>query len=165
MKRWRPLGENPQGKWRTADKWAAGVVGGLFLAGLVFLLLLSAKNYREQGVTYLVDIPKTRDNLSWTTSLDAELRDSLQNDPDAGVPCEPPTDEAFRGVVLSGRDIHGRVRDYRVFKDRYYIEYRGGAVRCVEDSAPWGPVSEQLWNRLPSALLDYLVREGALDPR
>jgi hypothetical protein len=76
-----------------------------------------------------VDFAATPEDRSWTTALDSELAALPVSDRDAGVPCEPPTDSTFLGVIVRGRDIHGRVLDYRVFPDRYYIEYRDGTMR------------------------------------
>ncbi len=147
-------------KWRTADVWAAAVVGTLAVGATAGLIAMSGKFYAEEGVTYTVDLASTRENQSWTTSLDPELAASLASDRYAGTPCELPEDLTFRGVILRGRDIHGRVLDYRVFPDRYYIEYRDHRVRCVYDSAPWGPVSEEVRAHLNPRLQDLLVKEG-----
>ncbi len=150
------------GRWRAADVWAVAIVGALAIGVTATLLAISGKFYAEEGVTYTVDLASTRDNQSWTTSLDSDLAASLESDREAGVPCELPTSGDFLGVTLRGRDIHGRVLEYRVFPDRYYIEYRDGRVRCVDDPAPWEPVSTEVRRSLNPKLQEVLVREGVL---
>ncbi len=150
-------------KWRPVDVWGLAIVGAVFLAATVTLLILSAKFFAAEGVTYTVDIASTRDKVSWTTSLDPELKSYLLVDYTDGVACELPPDLNFRGVIMRGREIHGRVRDYRVFRDEYYIEFRNGEVRCVEDSRPWSVVAAQLDLYVPGPLRQYLVEQGVID--
>ena len=149
-------------KWRPADRWAAAIVGALFVAAVIGLIHMSAVFYAKVGVTYTVDMASSPSKQSWTTSMDKDLLGYLEVEPDSGTPCELPTDPTFRGVLLRGRDIHGSVLQYRVFPDRYYIEFRDDTVRCVTDSRPWGPVSAQVRANLSPALQTVLVKAGVL---
>lgn len=152
------------GKWRTEDVWAAAIVGALAVGATAGLIAMSQDFFAEEGVTYTVDMASTREDQSWTTSLDGGLAASLESDRDAGTPCALPDDPLFLGVTMRGRDLHGRVLQYRVFPDRYYIEYRDHTVRCVADSAPWGPVSDEVREHLNPTLQGVLVDAGVLDP-
>ena len=149
-------------EWRPADRWAAAIVGALFVAAVIGLIHMSAVFYAKVGVTYTVDMTSGLSQQSWNTSLDKDLAGYLAVERDAGVPCTLPTDPTFRGVLLRGRDLHGRVLQYRVFPDRYYIEFRDHTVRCVTDSRPWGPVSVQVRDNLSPALQTVLVKAGVL---
>jgi hypothetical protein len=151
-------------KWRPVDVWGAVVVGALFVGAVVVLVHMSAAFYAKVGVTYTVDMASGTSKQSWTTSMDKQLAGYLAVELDAGTPCELPTDPTFRGVILRGRDLHGRVLQYRVFPDRYYIEFRNHTVRCVTDSRPWGPVSAQVRDNLNPTLQTLLVTAGVLAP-
>lgn len=151
-------------KWRAVDVWGAVIVGALFVGAVVVLVHMSATFYAKVGVTYTVDMASGVSNQSWNTSLDKDLAGYLAVEPDAGTPCTLPTDPTFRGVTLRGRDIHGRVLQYRVMPDRYYIQYRDHTVRCVTDSRPWGPVSAQVRDNLNPTLQNILVKAGVLAP-
>ena len=149
-------------KWRKVDVIAVAAVAGVFLLALVVLLVQSARFYAEEGATYTVDLSTTWRNASWTTTFDPALADVLQSGRDAGVPCALPEDAVFRGVIISGRDVEGRVLQYRVMPDMYYIEYRDGAVRCVDDARPWVPISKMLRSHLSPRVQEYLVKQGVL---
>ena len=149
-------------KWRPVDVWGLAIVGALFVAAVVVLIHMSATFYAKVGVTYTVDMTSTREDQDWTTSLDTQLSGYLAVERDSGIVCELPTDPLFNGVLLRGRDVHGRVLQYRVFPDRYYIEFRDHTVRCVTDSRPWGPVSAQVREHLNPTLQTLLVDAGIL---
>lgn len=149
-------------KWRAVDVWAAAIVFVLFAGATAGLIALSGDFFAKQGVTYIVDMSAGELNQNWTTSMDKELLGYLEVERDSGTPCELPTDPTFLGVILRGRDIHGRVLQYRVFPDRYYIEFRDHTVRCVTDSRPWGPVSAQVRDNLNPTLQGVLVKKGVL---
>jgi hypothetical protein len=151
-------------KWRAVDMWGAAIVGALFIGAVVVLVHMSATFYAKVGVTYTVDMASGTSKQSWNTSLDKDLAGYLAVDRDAGTACELPTDPTFRGVILRGRDLHGRVLQYRVLPDHYFIEFRDHTVRCVTDSRPWGPVSAQVRENLNPTLQGLLVDAGVLAP-
>lgn len=151
-------------KWRPADVWAAAIVGALFVAAVIGLVTMSAAFYAKVGVTYTVDMASGMSKESWNTSFDEDLAGYLAVERDAGTVCELPTDPTFRGVLLRGRDLHGRVLQYRVFPDRYYIEFRDHTVRCVTDARPWEPVSAEVRENLNPTLQGLLVDAGVLAP-
>ncbi len=151
-------------KWRAVDVWGLGIILSLFVAAVIGLIALSGMFDAQVGVTYTVDMPSGIAKQSWTTSLDKDLAGYLSAERDVGTPCELPTDPTFRGVILRGPAIHGRVLQYRVFPDRYYIQFRDHTVRCVTDSRPWGPVSAEVRAYLPPVLQDILVKAGVLAP-
>jgi hypothetical protein len=149
-------------KWRAVDVWGAAVVGVMFVGAVVVLVHMSATLYAQAGVQYTVDMASGMSKQTWTTSLDKDLAGYLAVERDSGTACELPADPTFRGVILRGRDLHGRVLQYRVFPDLYYIEYRDHTVRCVTDSRPWGPVSAQVRENLNPTLQTLLVKAGIL---
>jgi hypothetical protein len=149
-------------KWRPVDWWGLVLVLALFFGAAAGLIAMSSNFYAKVGVTYSVDMASGISKQSWTTSMDKDLLGYLAVEADAGTPCELPTDPTFRGVILRGRDLHGRVLQYRVFPDRYYIQYRDHTVRCVTDSRPWGPVSAQVRENLNPTLQTILVKAGIL---
>lgn len=149
-------------KWRAVDVWGLVIILALFAGAAAGLMAMSGNFYSKAGVTYTVDMASGMSQQSWTTSMDKQLKGYLAVELDAGAPCELPTDPTFRGVILRGRDLHGRVLQYRVFPDRYYIEFRDHTVRCVTDSRPWGPVSAQIRDHLNPTLQTLLVKAGVL---
>lgn len=151
-------------KMRTADVWGLAIVGVFFAGVVIALVAMSASFFSSEGVTYTLDLTQIRDKPTWTTSMDPQLKASLAVERDAGVVCELPTDGTFRGVLLRGRELHGRVLQYRMFPDRYYIEFRDGTVRCVTDTAPWGPVSAQVRDHVAPQLIQILVDDAVLAP-
>ena len=151
-------------KWRPVDVWGLAIVGALFVAAVIVLIQMSATFYAKVGVTYTVDMASGMSKQSWTTALDEDLAGYLAVERDSGTVCELPNDPTFRGVLLRGRDLHGRVLQYRVFPDRYYIEFRDHTVRCVTDSRPWGPVSAEVRENLNPTLQTLLVDAGVLAP-
>jgi hypothetical protein len=149
-------------RWRAVDTWGLVIILALFAGVTAGLIALSGDFYNKAGVTYTVDMASGMSKQSWTTSMDPDLLGYLKVERDSGTACELPTDPAFRGVILRGRELHGRVLQYRVFPDRYYIEFRDHTVRCVTDSRPWGPVSAQVRDNLNPTLQGLLVDAGML---
>jgi len=151
-------------------KWSRPEVIGVGAVGLVVAMFIAATTLTWQGpmngttINYEVDVFSGRINPSWGGVSEAKdpVFGLLESDRLSGVSAEPPGNLGFRGVVLTSPDLpgNGTIRDYRILRDGYYIEFANGSVRYVLDPAPWLAIRDEVQSSIDPRVWQILVDAG-----
>jgi hypothetical protein len=110
-------------------------------------------------IEYEVDLLSTPVKPTWGSFGPDSVLHLFEFDPTAGMTAHTPSDPTFRGVILTGPDLPGEgvVRDFRVLRDGYYIEFVDGSVRYVLDPAPWLAIRDEVRECINPRLWQVLV--------